>query len=260
MSANKRLSELQESYHAMVDSVEEFVVKEGKTLQQAFHAAEEKLGETAQISKEKIQLASKELKDHLRLWGDVVEGVSEAYKDQIKFDLAYVNSSAWSKLQSIANASTTELLEFTTTLKNTAQDAVTENHKAAHQEHNLWASEHALWLDEVAFWKKEHEQAITKLKDIERVLEQQSSTLSQHVNAIQEHAKSDDKHEKIMKAAEQDSSSNVFEEADRKEISVHQHERQLHAKTAEAHHALKTHHFKTMAMINMLYKETHKVE
>lgn len=259
MSANKRLTELQDSYHAMVDSVEEFVVKEGKTLQQAFHAAEEKLGEKAQISKEKIQLASKELKDHLRLWGEVVEGVSEAYKDQIKFDLAYVNSSAWSKLQSIANASTAELVEFTNTLKNTAQDAVTENHKAAHQEHNLWGSEHALWLDDVAFWKKEHEQAITKLEEIEKVLEQQSSTLTQHVNAIQEHAKSDDKHEKIMKAAEQDPTSKVFEEADCKEVPVHQHERQLHAKTAEAHHALKTRHFKTMAMINMLYKETHKI-
>ena len=258
MKSNKRLTELQESYHAMVDSVEEYVVKEGKTLQQAFHAAEEKLGNTAETSKEKIQQASKELKDNLRLWGEAVEGVSEAYKDQLKFDLAYVNSSAWSKLQSIANTSTAELMEFTTSLKEKAQAVVTENHLAAHQEHTLWGSEHALWLDEIAFWNKEHDQALTKLSEIEKELKQQSISLAEHTKAIQAHAESDHEHEKIMKDAEQDVTSKVFEAADEKENPVHQHERKLHAKNAEAHLALKAQHFKVMAMINMLYKETHK--
>jgi hypothetical protein len=40
MKTKKQPSELKASYQAMVDSVEEFVVKEGKTLHQAFSAAE----------------------------------------------------------------------------------------------------------------------------------------------------------------------------------------------------------------------------
>jgi hypothetical protein len=244
----------------MVDSVEEFVVKEGKTLQQAFHAAEAKLHDTKDMSKEKIQQASSELKNNLRLWGEAVEGASEAYKDQIKFDLAYVNNSIWDKLQSIANTSTAELMEFTTTLKEKAQAVVTDDHLAAHQEHHQWGSEHALWLDEVELWKNEHQQALTKLVEIEKALKHQSSSLSKHVKAIQAHAKTEHQHEKAMKNAEQDLTSNVFEKADKKAAAVHLKERQLHTQQAESHHLLKTHHFKTMAMINVLYKEIHKAE
>ena len=260
MKSKKLAAELQESYQAMVDSVEEFVVKEGKTLQQAFHAAEAKLIDVKDMSKEKVEQASSELKRNLRLWGDAVEGASEAYKDQIKFDLAYVNNSIWDKLQSIANSSTAELIEFTATLKEKAQAVVTNEHLAAHQEHNEWSSEHALWLDEVEAWKKEHKQALTKLVEIEKALKHQSASLSEHVKAIQAHAETEHQHEKIMKNAEQDLSSDVFQKADKKEIAVHRHERQTHGQQAELHHVLKTHHFKIMVMINVLYKETHKAD
>lgn len=257
MKSKKRVTE---SYQAMVDSVEEFVVKEGKTLQQAFHAAEEKLADVTDISKEKIQHASSELKNNLRLWGEAVEGASEAYKEQIKFDIAYVNNSIWDKLQTIANTSTAELITFTKTLKENAQSVVTDEHIAAHQEHNQWSSEHALWLEEVDFWKIEHEQALSKLVEIEKALKQQSTSLAEHVKAIQVHAESDHQHEKIMKNAEQDPSSKVFEKADKKEAAEHLQERKVHAQQSELHHSLKTHHFKTMAMINVLYKEIHKAE
>lgn len=46
------------------------------------------------------------------MWGDAVEGASEAYKDQIKFDLAYFNNSIWNKFQSIANSNTAEFIAF----------------------------------------------------------------------------------------------------------------------------------------------------
>jgi hypothetical protein len=252
------ITELQSSYKAMVDSVEEFVVKEGKTLQQAFHAAEEKLYNAKEISKEKIQQASIDLKNNLRFLGETLEGVREAYKEHIKFDVAYVNNSIWDKLQSIANSNTFELIEFTRTLKEKAQTVITEEHLAAHQEHNKWGSEHALWLDEVEFLKKDNEQARTKLLAIEKALKQKSTSLFEHAQVIQAFANIDHKHEKIMTNAEKDSSSEVFKVADEKEIVIHEKERQIHAQHSEFHDALKTHHFKIMAMINMLYKETHK--
>ena len=50
-----------------------------------------------------------------------------------------------------------------------------------------------------------------------------------------------------MTNAEHDQSSDVFN-------VVHKKERQIHVKHSEFHHGLKTHHFRIMAMINMLYK------
>jgi hypothetical protein len=57
MTANKQQSDIKASYHAMVEAVEEFMVKEGKTIQQAFHAAEEKLADATDASKDSIKQA-----------------------------------------------------------------------------------------------------------------------------------------------------------------------------------------------------------
>jgi len=255
MSNKKNKSDLQASYQAMVDNVEEFVIKEGKTLQQAFHAAEDKLNDAKEISKEKIQQASKELQSNLRLLSETAEGVGEAYKERIKFDLAYMNNSIWSKLQTIAKSNTVDLMEFSRTLQERAQTAVTESHLATHQEHNEWHSESALWQDEVQFWTKENTQALKKLAEIEKALQEQSAFLTKHANAIQTHVKRTEKHEERMKNVEQDYSSETFKAKDEKEFSKHQQERQIHAEQSESHYALKTHHYKIMAMINLLHKE-----
>jgi thioredoxin-like negative regulator of GroEL len=260
MKTKKQPSELKASYQAMVDSVEEFVVKEGKTLHQAFSAAEKKLEDAKEISKEKIQQVSKELKDNLHYWSETIEGVSEAYKEHMKFDLAYVNNSILDKFQSIANTNTAELITFTRTIKAQAQTVIKEEHLAAHQAHNQWDSEHALWIGEVEFWKKNNEQALTKLMEIKEALKQQSLSFFEHVQVIQAFANIDQKHEKVMKNAEQDSSSEVFKIADEKEILVHKKEQKIHAQHSEFHSALKSHHFKVMSMINMLYKEMHKAQ
>ena len=260
MKTDKRKTELQISYQALVDSVEEFVVKEGKTLQQAFHAAEEKLHDAKEISKEKIQQASKDLKQHLRLLGETVEGVSEAYKNQVKFDLTYVNNSIWHKLQYVANSNTADLMAFTRTLKEKAQTVITEDHLVAHQEHIRWASEHALWLDEVDFWKKDQQQAMSKLMDIEKALNQQSTALFEHAQVIQALGNIDNRHEKVMANAEHDPSSDVFKFADESQVTLHQKETQLHGQHSESHHLLKTQHYKIMAMINALYKEINKAK
>ncbi len=260
MKMKKRTAELQASYQAMIDAVEEFVVKEGKTLQQAFHAAEKTLHDAKEVSKEQIEQTSKDLKNNLRVFSEAAEGVSEAYKEQIMFDFDYVSKSIWDKFQSIANSNTVELMAFAKDLREQAKTALTDEHTTAHQEHNQWSSEHALWLDEVEFWNKEHKKALTKLVEIEKSIKQQSSVLQEHVQAIQAHTKLEHEHEKTMKNSERDFSSKAYKEADVKENPVHQQERKMHAQESAKHHALKTHHFKVMAMINILHKETQKVE
>ncbi|WP_395342034.1 hypothetical protein PN836_020670 [Ningiella sp. W23] len=64
MTSKKTEKQLKSTYQAMLDALEEFVEKEGKTLKDAFHGAEKKLEEAAEHSKESIQHASDSLKAH----------------------------------------------------------------------------------------------------------------------------------------------------------------------------------------------------
>ncbi|WP_371195966.1 hypothetical protein [Glaciecola sp. SC05] len=258
MTANKKESDLQHGYKAMVEAIEEFVVKEGKSLQEAFHSAEEKLSEAKELSVEKIQQASKDLKYNLSVLGEAIEGASDAYKQQIAFDVAYINASIWNKLQSIANSNTVELMAFTKTLRENANAVETEEHLNAHQQHRQWGSEHALWLDEIAFWKRDHEQIVTKMIEIEKALKLQETLLNKHAHAIQAHVKKDHNHEKTMADVEQDHSSEKFKDADKRKNSSHKKEQGSHAQQSEVHRALKAKHIKVLAMVNMLYKETHQ--
>jgi hypothetical protein len=258
MNKKKNKTELQANYQAMVDSIEKFVIKEGKTLQEAFQAAEEQLEDAKEISKEHIQEASKDLKDKLHLWGDAIKGVNEAYKDQIKLEINYINDSIWDKLQRVANSNYAELMNFTNSLKDKAKAVRSNEHLLAHQQHNQWASDHALWLDEVEYWKKDHRQALTKLVEIEKQLNQQSTSLDEHIQDIKKHTKMDHQHEKIVANAEQDPTSEVFKITDEKAIAVHKQECKVHEKNAVNHQALKSQHLKIMSLINMLHNEMNK--
>jgi hypothetical protein len=258
MKNKKHTTELQANYKAMVDSIEKFVIKEGKTLQEAFKAAEEQLEEAKEISKEHIQEASKDLKDKLHLWGDAIKGVNEAYKDQIHLEMTYINDSIWDKLQRVANSNYAELMNFTNTLKEKAQAVRSNEHLHAHQQHNQWACDHALWLDEVEYWKKDHLQARTKLVEIEKQLNQQSKSLDEHSQEIKKHSKIDHQHEKIVANAEQDPTSEVSKIMDEKAIAVHKKECNIHERNAANHQALKSQHLKIMSLVNMLHNEMNK--
>ena len=229
MSDDKQKTDLQASYNAMVEAFEEFVVKEGKTLQQAFHAAEEQLADATEHSREKINQASQELKYNLHLFSDALEGVSHAYKENLLFDWDYINSTLWEKFQSIANSNTTELIAFTKTLKEQAEAATTDSHISAHQQHSEWDSEHAFWLDEIKLWDKNHKEALSKLHEIEQAIKSHSAILNDHSKAIKKHMKLE-----------------------------HQHEQINHAQQAKLHERLKAKHLQTMVMVNMPHSETHK--
>jgi hypothetical protein len=258
MTAKKRISDLQQSYRGLVEAIEEYVVKEGKTLQQAFEAAEHQLINAAETSKEKIMQASSDLKNNLGVLGEAIEGASEAYKENIKFDVAYINASAWDKLQSIANSNTVELMAFTRNLKEAANEATTQEHLTVHQQHNDWVSDHEFWLDEVEFWQKDHAMALSKLVLIEQAIKEQTNVLKQHVAAIQNHEEQEHQHETAMANVEQDQISDVYKEADKQNELAHKKAQLSHEEQAEIHRKLKTSHLKLMTMINTLYKETHK--
>ena len=165
MSDDKQKTDLQASYNAMVEAVEEFVVKEGKSLQRGL---------------------------------DAIEGVSHAYKEHLLFEWDYINNALWEKFQSIANSNTTELIAFTKTLKEQAEAATTDSHISAHQQHSEWDSEHAFWLDEIKLWKKNHKEALSKLHEIEQAIKSHSTILNEHSQAIKKHMRLEHQHEEHM--------------------------------------------------------------
>lgn len=260
MKTSKWTKELQKNYHAMVNNVEKLVVKEGKSIQEAIHAAEITLKNAKDTSLEAIKQASKHLQENLGVWADTVEEVSQAYKDEIDFDLAFANSSFIDKFKNIANSNTAQLIEFTTRLKAQAQAVTLDTHMSAHDDHTQWDSEHALWLDEIDLWKKDHDSALKKLVAIETALKQHSTALLEHSQVIQAHSNLEHKHETAIADTERKPSNETSKIADEKEQALHIKEGQIHAQHAEFHQAAKANHYKTMAMVNMLYKHTHKAK
>ncbi|MEP1552476.1 MAG: hypothetical protein ABJJ44_15655 [Paraglaciecola sp.] len=260
MNTSTWAKELQKSYQGMVNNVEKFVVKEGKSLQEAIHTAETTLENAKETSLDAIKEASKHLKDNLHIWIETAEEINQAYKDEINFDLAFASSSVSEKFKNIANSNTAQLIEFTTKLKAQAQVATADSHMSVHEEHNQWSSEHALWLDEIELWGKDRDNALKKLVTIEAALKQHEKALLEHFQVIKAHSNLEHKHEIAIADAEKDPSNQTSQIADETLQTLHLKERQIHAQHAEFHQAAKANHYKIMAMVNMLYKQTQKTK
>ena len=247
--------EFKRAYKSLVDTVEELVVKDGKSLQQAMHTAEERLSEWNNLNKKQVEEISTELTNNFHTLGESLKGAREAYKEQFQLDAAYVNDSIWDKLLKVMDANTAQLLVFEEDLKERAQAATSKVHLTEHQQHTQWKSDHELWLAEIALWKKEHDTALAQLADIEKTIKQHSDALDEHAQAVQAHEASDHEHEKTIANAEKDPSNQVFEESEDKEASVHKQEAQEHRQHAELHDTMKKSHLKMMASVAELYKK-----
>ena len=244
------------AYHNLVDTVEELVVKDGKSLKQAMQAAEDKLNEWNELSNEQVRDLSDGLKHDFETLGESLNGARDAYKEQFKLDAAYVTDSIWGQLLNVMDANTSQFLAFEKDLKVQAQEATTGEHITEHQEHTQWKSDHELWQSELALWKKEHIAALVQLGKIEKAIKQHSDALDEHAQAIQAHEVSDHEHESAMANAEKDPSSQVFAAADDGEVTVHKQQRQEHHQHAELHNSMKKHHLKMMALVAELYKKS----
>ena len=249
-------SELRRAYQNLVETVEDLVVKEGKTLQQAMFFAEDKLSEWNELSKKQVQDISEELNHDLKTLGENLNGATEAYKEQFKLDAAYVTDSVWEKLLNVMDENTAQLSVFIKDLKDQAQANTTDHHIEEHQEHTQWNSEHELWLSEVDLWKEEHATALSQLTSIEKMIKQHSDALDEHAQAIKAHQASSHEHEVDIANAEKDPSSQVYEETEDHDSETHDQERQEHLQHAQLHKTMKRHHLKIMSLVSELYKKT----
>ena len=248
--------DLKRAYQTMVDTVEDLVVNQGENLQQAMNTAEEKLKEWKELSKEEVEVISSELKHDFQKLDENLNQAKDSYKEEFKKDAAYVTDSVWSKLLTIMDTNTAQLLAFQKNLNERVMNIKGSDHLTEHQEHTQWNSDHGLWLAEVEIWKKEHAEALEKLAKIEKAIAQHSAMLDEHAQVIKAHEARDHEHEEVLAKAEHDPTSHVFEVKEDEETAVHAQEKQEHTQHAELHDTMRKHHFSIMSLVNKLYKET----
>ncbi len=113
MMKTKALKEkLQKNYQAMLETIEVLINKEGHSLKEAFHHAEEKLSEIEELSREEIQEISDTVKQDLHSLSETLLEAKEAYKEQIKLNIAYMTEGLIDTLMKIADSNTAQLIEF----------------------------------------------------------------------------------------------------------------------------------------------------
>lgn len=248
--------DLKHAYQTMVDTVEDLVVNQGESLQQALYTAEEKLKEWKELSQEQVEEITTELKHDFKTLDDNLNESRESYKEQFKKEAAYVTDTVWSKLLTIMDTNTAQLLAFQKNLNERVMSIKGSDHLTEHQEHTQWNSDHGLWLAEVDIWKKEHTEALDKLAKIEKAIAQHSAMLDEHAQVIKAHEARDHEHEEVIAKAEKDPTSRVFEVKEDEEAAVHTQEKQEHTQHAELHDTMRKHHFAIMSLVNKLYKQT----
>lgn len=245
---------LQKSYEEMVDSVTEFIEKEGKTVKEAVDAAEDKLSELGELTREEVLKVSQEVRNDVGHFGETWNEAKSYFHERLSMDADYLRDSVWDKLSGIANKATLDFIEFQKDLQERVNDIVEDFHEEEHQEHTNWHSDHAFWLEEIKLWQKEHQDAEEKLIAIEKSIRAQGEQLQQHAQTIRLHEEVEQKHESTLSETEKDPSSQVNQDNNESADKEHVQMKDLHKEQAAFHATLKEEHHKKMVLIEKLYK------
>ncbi len=173
---------LQQGYQEMINHVGDFIDKEGKTLKEAVDAAEDKLSEWGELTREEVLKISDEVRHDVGQFGETWEEAKTYFQQKLSFDAEYLKESLWDKLSGIANNATLDFIEFQKDL----QQRVKEKTKT--EDNN----EYLTWLTEIYLWQQEHKDAEEKLAIITKALQAQGEQLQQHTEIILQSSKEDD--------------------------------------------------------------------
>lgn len=254
MDAKDLEKKLQRGYAEMVKNIGEFVEQEGKSLKEAVEAAEDKLSEWEELTREEVTKISSEVRNDLSHFGETWNEAKAYFQERLSLDAEYLKSSIWDQLSGIANKATLDFIEFQKDLQERVDTIVEDFHQDEHKQHKKWHSEHALWLDEVALWQKENKQAEEMLIAIQDAVRDRAVLLPQHEQAIRLHEEVDHKHEKTLAGTESDPSSEVKREENTPEDEDHVEMQELHKEQYDLHMRLKKEQREMMVLINRLNK------
>ncbi len=244
----------QDGYKEMLDNIGEFIEKEGKTVKEAVDAAEDKLSEWQELSREEVSKISSEVRNDMSHFGETWEEAKDYYQKKLSLDADYLKDSVWDKLSGIANNATLDFIEFQKDLEQRVGNIVEEFHQDEHHDHTGWRSEHESWLTEIYLWEQEYQAAQGKLELISKALTSHGEQLQQHAQTIRLHMEVDKKHEHTLAEAEKDPTSKVAEEKNNPQDDEHEEMREFHKQEAMAHEKLKTEQRQAVILIEKLYK------
>jgi len=246
------------AYQTLLDTVEERVVNDGESLQQALVYAEEKLNEWGVLNMEEVQEICIELKQDLGNLSEHLNEANESFKKESKQHSPFVTDPTWDQSWNIINTNTILLSSISKNSKKQAQEINKDENLTNQQEHTQRNSDYDLWLTEIALWKIQYAKSFDKLDEIEKVIKQHSNMLDEHAAVthaldVRGHA-----HEKVISIAKQHPSIHVIEELEDKENFMRKQKRQEHIKHAELHNSMKKYHSEMMSLIDKLYKKVIK--
>jgi hypothetical protein len=224
---------LQHGYREMLNNISDFIEKEGKSVKEAVDAAENKLSEWQELSREEVVKVSTEVRNDIGKFGETWEEAKGSFQQKLSLDTEYIKESVWDKLSGIANNATLDFIEFQKDLKQRVGDAVDDLSQNKEKEHTDWRIDNEKWLTEIYLWQQEHQDAEEKLQLIDDMFYKHRENLHEHS-------------QRIFTQMEDDS------EYDHKEM------RQLHKKEAELHQQLDQEQKEAIVLIDRLYKSFNK--
>ncbi len=247
--------QLHYAYQTLVDTVEELVIEDGKSLYQALDSAEEKLSEWGELSKEDVQEISKELKHNLQsLLGEHINEAKGSLKEEFKQHAAFVTDDIWDQLWKIMYTNAVQLLSTEKNLEEQLLEIRSSKYLINIPEHSQWNSDYELWLTEIALWEIQDAKAFNKLDEINKAIKQYSNMLGEHAKVIHANEVRGHAHEKVMSIAKQHPNIHVIDSLDNKENAIRVKKRQDHTQHTKLHNSMKKHHSEMISLVNQLYK------
>jgi len=254
MDTKEASDKLQKGYHAMVDSVESLIKKEGKSLKQALEIAEDKLKEWEDLSVDEYRHISDEVRYDLHSFGEKLSEAKKSFKQRLEMDSLFMKQSAVKKLSSIAEQTGHELVEIKDTLVNKDVDLESDAIFLEHREHREWHSDHVFWLKEIEMWKKEHHDAGAKLLAIHDAIRLVGEDLQEHNQAIHAHDIIDQEHETLIAKLAKQSDNKIPVEESSEDRAAHEAMKETHENHALLHQQFKNKHLEVMKLVERLHQ------
>jgi hypothetical protein len=245
---------LQNGYKEMLNNISDFIEKEGKTVKEAVDAAEDKLSEWQELSREEINKISDEVRNDIGHFGETWEEAKDYFQKKLSLDAKYLKDSVWDKLSGIANTATLDFIEFQKDLEQRVSNIVEDFHQDERHNHATWRSERETWLTEIYLWEQEYQDAKGKLELVSKALTSHAEQLQKHAQTIRLHMEFDKKYGHTLAEPEKDPDSKVTQEGNKPQNNKHEEMRQFHKKEAALHAKLKKQQRQAIILIEKLYK------
>ena len=218
---------LQRGYQEMINHITDFIEKEGKTVKEAVDAAEDKLSEWGELTREEVLKISNEVRHDIGHFGETWEEAKTYFHKKLSFDAEYLKESVWDRLSSLANNATLDFIEFQKDLQQRVGDVVDDLYAGDSQDQSDYHNDHETWLTEIYLWQQEYKDAEDKLATMTQALHSHAEQLQQHAQEVRLHIKETKKHENTSITS--DEKENQGEEKNKS----HQQQADLHLKLKE---------------------------